>query len=72
MTDGEAWLDALGDQLRQNEEQIPALAAVRSKLVRVNESVFGFCCLHGPARPTTRGSRQCLALGLYFPPLHTS
>ena len=32
MTDGEAWLEALGEQLRESEKQIPALAAAQVKL----------------------------------------
>ena len=32
MTDGEAWLEALGEQLRESEKQTPALAAAQVKL----------------------------------------
>ena len=33
MTDGEAWLEALGEQLRESAKQIPALAAAQAKFV---------------------------------------
>ena len=32
MADGEAWLDALGEQLRSSGKIIPALAAAQAKL----------------------------------------
>ena len=41
MTDGEAWLDALGAQLRKSETQIPALAAAQAKLAQGDASVVG-------------------------------
>ena len=38
MTDGEAWLEALGEQLRESEKQIPALAAAQVKLADADAS----------------------------------
>ena len=32
MADGEAWLDALGEQLRESAKQIPVLAAAQAKV----------------------------------------
>ena len=36
MADGEAWLDALGEQLRRSGKIIPALAAVQAKLAEAH------------------------------------
>ena len=38
MADGDAWLDALGEQLRDSEKQIPALAAAQVKLAEADVS----------------------------------
>ena len=38
MSDGEAWLDALSEQLRETEEGIPVLATAQSELQGVNVS----------------------------------
>ena len=38
MADGDAWLEALGDQLRESEKQIPALAAAQVKLAEADVS----------------------------------
>ena len=39
MSDAERWLDALGEQLAQAQDIVPALAAVKEKLQRVDEHV---------------------------------
>ena len=38
MADGEAWLDALGEELRRSGKIIPALAAAQAKLAEANVS----------------------------------
>ena len=38
MADGDAWLEALGEQLRESEKQIPALAAAQVKLAEADVS----------------------------------
>ena len=38
MSDGDAWLDALSEQLRETEEGIPVLATAQSDLQRVDVS----------------------------------
>ena len=39
MADGEAWLDALGEELRRSGKIIPALAAAQAKLAEANVDV---------------------------------
>ena len=41
MTDGEAWLEALGEQLRESAKQIPALAAAQAKLADADVAGVG-------------------------------
>ena len=71
MTDGEAWLEALGEQLRESEKQIPALAAAQVKLAdadatgvaELQQEAGGSDSRSGSSGRRRRAGRPCMVGG---------